>query len=104
MNEPWIFPEGSVARTVIEETFAACQLRLPQATIVSSSLALHEAMLATDPLLAMWPASVLLWGARRHFVRPLPGDTAGAPASRGDRHTEAADDQPTRAAFHRQCA
>jgi DNA-binding transcriptional LysR family regulator len=72
MNEPWIFPEGSVARTVIEETFAACQLRLPQATIVSSSLALHEAMLATDPLLAMWPASVLLWGARRHFVRPLP--------------------------------
>ena len=72
INEPWILPQASAARTVIEETFAACQLRLPQATVVSSSFALHEAMLATDPLLAMWPASVLLWGPRRHFVRPLP--------------------------------
>ena len=72
MNEAWILPEGSAGRTVIEETFAACQLRLPQATIVANSLPLHEAMLATEPLLAMWPASVLLWGARRRSVRPLP--------------------------------
>jgi molybdate transport repressor ModE-like protein len=72
MDEPWILPQTGAARTVIEETFAACQLRSPKANIVSSSLALHEAMLASGPLLAMWPASVLLWGARRHFVRPLP--------------------------------
>jgi DNA-binding transcriptional LysR family regulator len=71
IDEPWILPQAGAARTVIEETFAACRLRLPQAVVVSSSLALHEAMLATEPLLAMWPASVLLWGARRHFVRPL---------------------------------
>ena len=72
MDEPWILPQAGAARTVIEETFAAHQLRLPRANVVSSSLALHEAMLASGPLLAMWPASVLLWGARRHFVRPLP--------------------------------
>jgi molybdate transport repressor ModE-like protein len=72
VNEPWILPQAGAARTVIEETFAACQLPLPRASVVSSSLALHEAMLANDKLLAMWPASVLLWGARRHFVRPLP--------------------------------
>jgi molybdate transport repressor ModE-like protein len=72
INEPWIFPEGTAVRTVIEETFAACQLRMPQATIVANSLPLHEAMLATEPLLAFWPASMLLWGTRRHFVRPLP--------------------------------
>lgn len=71
IDEPWILPQAGAARTVIEETFAACQLRLPQPTVVSSSLALHEAMLATDPLLAIWPASVLLWGARRHAVRAL---------------------------------
>jgi DNA-binding transcriptional LysR family regulator len=71
-DEPWILPQASAGRTVIDETFAACQLRLPQATVVASSFALHEAMLATDSLLAMWPASVLLWSARRHFVRPLP--------------------------------
>jgi DNA-binding transcriptional LysR family regulator len=72
LDEPWILPQAGAARTVIEETFAACQLRLPRADVVSSSLALHEAMLASGPLLAIWPASVLLWGARRHFVRPLP--------------------------------
>jgi DNA-binding transcriptional LysR family regulator len=71
IDEPWVLPQAGAARTVIEETFAACQLRLPQANIVSSSLALHEAMLANGSLLAMWPASVLVWGARRHFVRPL---------------------------------
>jgi DNA-binding transcriptional LysR family regulator len=72
IDEPWILPQAGAARTVIEETFAACQLPLPQASIVSSSLALHEAMLANNSLLAIWPASVLLWGARRHFVRRLP--------------------------------
>src|SRR3954452_20714721 len=72
MDEPWILPQASAARTVIEDTFAACQLRLPRASVVSNSFALYEAMLASGPLLAMWPASVLLWGARRHIVQPLP--------------------------------
>jgi DNA-binding transcriptional LysR family regulator len=71
MNEPWILPQAGTARTVIEETFAACQLQLPRASVVSSSLVLHEAMIASSPLLAMWPASVLFWGTHRH-VRPLP--------------------------------
>src|SRR3954451_3798167 len=71
MDEPWILPQASAARTVIEETFAACQLRLPRASVVSNSFALYEAMLASGPLLAMWPDSMLRWGARRHFVRPL---------------------------------
>jgi molybdate transport repressor ModE-like protein len=72
MDEPWILPQASTARTVIEETFAACQLGLPRANVVSNSFALYEGMLASGPLLAMWPASMLRWGARRHFVRPLP--------------------------------
>jgi len=72
VNENWILPEGGAARTVIEETFAACQLRVPRAVIVSNSLALHEAMLANEPLLAIWPASVLNWGPRRHLVQRLP--------------------------------
>ena len=72
MDEPWILPQASTARTVIEETFAACQLGLPRANVVSNSFALYEAMLASGPLLAMWPASMLLLGIRRHFVRPLP--------------------------------
>jgi molybdate transport repressor ModE-like protein len=73
MDEPWMLPQASTtARTVIEETFAACQLRLPRANVVSNSFALYEAMLASGPLLAMWPASMLRWGARRHIVRPLP--------------------------------
>jgi molybdate transport repressor ModE-like protein len=72
MDEPWMLPQASTARNVIEETFAACQLPLPRANVVSNSLALYEAMLASGPRLAMWPASALLWGARRHSVRPLP--------------------------------
>jgi DNA-binding transcriptional LysR family regulator len=72
IDDPWILPQTGAARTVIEETFAACRLQVPRADIVSNSLALHEAMLASGPLLAIWPASVLRWGARRHSVKALP--------------------------------
>ena len=72
MDEPWILPQASAARTVIEETLVACQLGLPRANVVSNSVAQYEAMLASGPLLAMWPASMLFWGVRRHIVRPLP--------------------------------
>jgi DNA-binding transcriptional LysR family regulator len=72
IDEPWMLPQASAARTVIEETFAACQLPLPRANVLSTSFALYQAMLASGPLLAMWPASMLLWGTRRHSVRQLP--------------------------------
>lgn len=76
MDEPWILPQASAARTVIEETFAACQLGLPRANVVSNSFTLYEAMLASGPLLAMWPASMLFWGV---FELATPTDVKSDP-------------------------
>jgi DNA-binding transcriptional LysR family regulator len=73
MDEPWIFPPtGTVTRTVIAETFAACGLPVPRADVVSSSLPLHSAMLADGRLLAIWPASILRFGAKNFAVKVLP--------------------------------
>lgn len=72
IKEPWILPQSGAAKTVIMETFAACGLSLPRADVVSNSLPLHSAMIAGGNLLAIWPASVLWFGARNTSVKILP--------------------------------
>jgi DNA-binding transcriptional LysR family regulator len=72
IKEPWILPKEGAARKVITETFAACGLSVPDADVVSNSLPLHGAMIAGGNLLAIWPASVLWFGAKNASVKVLP--------------------------------
>jgi DNA-binding transcriptional LysR family regulator len=73
IDEPWILaPPGTTAWTTVAETFAACGLRMPRAGLVSSSIQLNSAMLASGRLLAMWPATVLRSGAKHRSTKILP--------------------------------
>jgi DNA-binding transcriptional LysR family regulator len=72
INEPWILPRpGTTARAVLAETFRACGLELPSAVISCNSIQMYGDLLASGRLLAMAPASVLRFGAKRLSAKVL---------------------------------
>jgi DNA-binding transcriptional LysR family regulator len=72
VDEPWILPPPeTVAGSMIGETFRACGLAPPQGVVISTSLPLI-ALLQSGPYLAMWPASLLRFGAKNLSVGVLP--------------------------------
>jgi DNA-binding transcriptional LysR family regulator len=71
IDEPWVLPREAGARTAIAETFAACGLRVPRADI-ACSIHMHRALLPKGRFLAMWPASVVRFGAGDRSVKVLP--------------------------------
>jgi DNA-binding transcriptional LysR family regulator len=73
VDEPWILPPpDSVTGAVIGETFRTCGLALPRPVTTITSLQLMIALLGNGNYLAMWPVSVLQFGARNLPVRVLP--------------------------------
>ena len=62
---------GHGSRFNHQETFRGCGLPTPQGVVMSASLQLI-ARLQSGPYLAMWPASVLRFGAKYLSLRVLP--------------------------------
>jgi DNA-binding transcriptional LysR family regulator len=72
-GEPWLLPSpGTAASAVVRETFQACGLDPPQGAVCCTSLQMHNALLRSGPYIAMWPASVVRFGARDPSVKVLP--------------------------------
>jgi DNA-binding transcriptional LysR family regulator len=73
IGEPWLLPApGTAATATITETFQACGLDLPQGAVFCTSLQMHNALLRNGPYIAMWPASVVRFGAKDPSIKVLP--------------------------------
>ena len=73
VNEPWILaPPEIVEGSPMVEAFHAVGLPIPPAKVLGLSLPLRNGLLATGRFLTMIPGSVLLYGAERALLKPLP--------------------------------
>lgn len=73
IDQPWILPKPNTATgALVAATFAAAGLELPRPEVFSGSFPMMNVLLAGGPLLALWPASVLRFGARHFSVKVLP--------------------------------
>jgi len=80
INEPWILPApDTAANAIVGETFQACGLDLPRAAVRCTSLQMHNALLGSGAYIAMWPASVVRFGAGNLSVKVLPVTLPAAP-------------------------
>ena len=72
---PWCIPPlDTIQGSLTEEAFRANGLELPQTRVTTVSLQMYSHLLATGRYLAIWPGSVLQFGARHLHVRALPVD------------------------------
>jgi DNA-binding transcriptional LysR family regulator len=73
INEPWILPPADTAAgAIVRETFQAGGLDPPRAAVLCTSLRMHDILLGSGPYIAMWPASVVQFGARNLSAEVLP--------------------------------
>jgi DNA-binding transcriptional LysR family regulator len=73
VNEPWLLPKpGTATRTVIADTFRACNLEIPSAVISCNSVQMYRTLLAGGPWLGMLETSALRFGAKRPAIKVLP--------------------------------
>lgn len=73
IGQPWILPKPNTATgALVAATFTAAGLELPRPEVFSGSFPMMNVLLAGGPLLALWPASVLRFGARHFSVKVLP--------------------------------
>jgi DNA-binding transcriptional LysR family regulator len=81
IGEPWALPApDSLAGSMIAAAFSACDLNMPRATVVTSSIHLLGAGLpATGRFLTVLPASVLRFGAKQLALKILPIELPIAP-------------------------
>jgi DNA-binding transcriptional LysR family regulator len=80
MTYPWCLPPlDTIQGALTSEAFGASGLELPQTCITTVSLQMYSHLLATGRYLAVWPGSVLQFGARHLHVRALPIDLAAPP-------------------------
>src|SRR5207302_2032695 len=72
IDEAWLLPPaGALPRSLVEEAFHACDLRVPRASVVSLSFNLYSSLLPTGRYLAAIPESVLRYGSLRSAVKVL---------------------------------
>jgi DNA-binding transcriptional LysR family regulator len=72
IDEAWLLPPaGTLPRSLVEEAFHACGLRVPRASVVSLSFNLYSSLLPTGRYLAAIPGTVLRYGALRSAVKVL---------------------------------
>ncbi len=77
---PWCLPPlDTIQGALMEEAFGASGLELPQTRITTVSLQMYSHLLATGRYLAVWPGSVLQFGAKHLHVRALPVDLHAQP-------------------------
>ena len=75
MNEVWTLPPpDSLTGSVVFEAFRASGLDLPHARVVTSSVPVRNALLATGRFLTIIPASVLRFSAWKPEIKALPID------------------------------
>lgn len=73
INEPWSLPPpGAVANDALKAAFAKCKLPMPRSTVVTYSLQLHFALMATGRYLGVVPGSMLHFNARRLRLGIVP--------------------------------
>ena len=73
MDEPWVLPQPDhQIGILISEIFASIGLERPKRGVVSSSLQMNDALLATGRYLAFYPGSFLRLSAKRLSIRVLP--------------------------------
>jgi DNA-binding transcriptional LysR family regulator len=77
---PWCIPPlDTIQGALAEEAFRANGLELPQARVTTVSLQMYSHLLATGRYLAVWPGSVLQFGAKHLHVRALPIELSAQP-------------------------
>jgi DNA-binding transcriptional LysR family regulator len=83
-DEPWTLPRPETAAgTLAADTFRRCGLGLPHTRVICNSIQMHNALLATGEYLAMFPRSLLEFGAQRLSITVLPVDLPASAAPLG---------------------
>ena len=84
IDEPWTLPRPETfAGRLVAETFRLCGLEFPHTRVVCNSIQMHNALLATGQYLAMYPRSMLRFGAQRLSTKMLPVELPSRPAPVG---------------------
>ena len=74
-NEAWSLPQpGTIVRGLLDEAFRGQGLEPPKTVVVSNSILLHTALLATGKTLAVFPRSMLQWSSKRLGLKIIPVD------------------------------
>jgi DNA-binding transcriptional LysR family regulator len=80
LDEPWTLPRpDSVAGTYLTEAFRVAGLPPPRNVVICGSIQMHQALLANGPFLALFPKSLLRFGANHLTVKVLPVALPGRP-------------------------
>jgi DNA-binding transcriptional LysR family regulator len=75
MNELWSLPPpGAIAHSVLKSAFQAAKLSIPRSTVVTYSLQLHYALMATGRYLGVIPGSMLHFSGKRYGLAVVPVD------------------------------
>jgi DNA-binding transcriptional LysR family regulator len=75
IDEPWTLPRpDSAAGALVADTFRACGLDLPPSRVICNSIQMHSGLLADGAFLAMYPRSLLRFGAKRLAIKVLAVD------------------------------
>jgi DNA-binding transcriptional LysR family regulator len=73
MGERWILPQlDSVIGSIVASAFRASGLELPRTAVVSNSLQLENALLASGRYLGFFPASLIRFSEKRLMIAQLP--------------------------------
>jgi DNA-binding transcriptional LysR family regulator len=80
LNEPWTLPpRDSAVLSYLKQALAADGLELPRSVVTCGSIQMHQALMARGPFVAIFPRSLLHFGADRMAVKVLPVELPGPP-------------------------
>jgi DNA-binding transcriptional LysR family regulator len=80
LDDPWILtPPDSVPSSLVREAFSSKGLRVPRASVVSTSIHIANRLLPTGDYLTAIPESVLHFGVMGKKIRALPVDFPSRP-------------------------
>jgi DNA-binding transcriptional LysR family regulator len=80
LEEPWTMPRpDSAAGSYLTEAFRAAGLPMPRIVAICGSIQMHQALLANGGFLAMFPRSLLRFGANHLDVKVLSVEMPGRP-------------------------
>jgi DNA-binding transcriptional LysR family regulator len=72
LDEPWTMPRpDSAVGTYLTEAFRLAGLPLPRNVVICGSIQMHQALVANGPFLAIFPKSLLRFGAKHLNVKVL---------------------------------
>jgi DNA-binding transcriptional LysR family regulator len=79
LDEPWTLPRLDMAGSYLTEAFRTAGLPSPRNVVICGSIQMHQALLANGPFLAIFPRSLLRFGANHLNVKVLPVELPGRP-------------------------